>query len=93
MKIIWEVGDIRPGRQVQKPDCGVTGLWMVGYRVATGRDQPVGGGSHVANIYGLVSLADGLFVCFGDGTKDDVVQHLNEAGYYVPVELKKGNHQ
>ena len=91
MKITWQADDITPGRQVQMSEFpGITGRWMVGYRVATGRDQPAGDGNHVANIFGLVSLADGMFICFGAGTKDDIAQHLNKAGDYIPVDLLPG---
>ena len=52
--------------------------------------RPAGEGNHVANIFGLVSLADGMFICFGAGTKDDIAQHLNKDGDYVPVDLLPG---
>jgi hypothetical protein len=86
MKITWQADDITPGRQVQMSEFpGITGRWMVGYRRRAGRDQPAGD-----NIFGLVSLADGMFICFGAGTKDDIAQHLNKDGDYVPVEFLPG---
>jgi hypothetical protein len=86
MKITWEADDITPGRQMQMSEFpGITGRWMVGYRLRGGRDQPAG-----ENIFGLVSLADGMFICFGAGTKDDIAQHLNKGGDYFPVDLLPG---
>jgi hypothetical protein len=86
MKITWQADDITPGRQVQMSEFpGITGRWMVGYRLRAGRHQPAGD-----NIFGLVSLADGMFICFGAGTKDDIAQHLNKDGDYVPVEFLPG---
>jgi hypothetical protein len=86
MKITWQADDITPGRQVQMSEFpGITGRWMVGQRLRAGRDPPAGD-----NIFGLVSLADGMFICFGAGTKDDIAQHLNKDGDYVPVEFLPG---
>jgi hypothetical protein len=65
MKIAWVADDLKPGRQVQMSEFpGFTGRWMVGYRLRDGHGQPAGDGDHVANIFGLVSLADGMFICF-----------------------------
>ena len=80
MKVTWEAVDIRPGRKVQKPGCGISGLFMVGYRYAVERDD-------CGQIYGVVSMADGQFIQLSDGSKKQVAQHMNDAGYYMPVEL------
>jgi hypothetical protein len=53
---------------------------MIGWRVAIETDE-------MPSIWGLISLADGMFTQLGSGTKADVAQAMNEAGYYMPIEL------
>ena len=41
MKITWAADDLKPGRQVQMSEFpGITGRWMVGYRLRDGHGQP-----------------------------------------------------
>jgi hypothetical protein len=76
MKITWEESDIFAGRRLQKPDCGISGSWMVSYVPGTSE-----------NVYSIVSLADGLILRCGEGRKCDVVAHLNGCKYLHPAEL------
>lgn len=87
MKITWELADIKPGRIIFKPDCGMSGVWMIGYRVNP--DDGVPSRAAQPNFYGLVSLADGMFLPVGSGSKEAIVQHLNNVAVYLPVELSE----
>ena len=69
MKVVWELEDIKFGKLVCKPDCGLTGLHMIGYRYHCPAGQELG----------LISLADGLFTGFE--LKDDLIQVLNRIPY------------
>jgi len=80
MKIVWEDIDIKPGQRLQKPDCGRTGQYIVGYYYNVDLHN-------CPAVYGLVSLADGMFTRFGDGSPAELAKHMNEVGYYMPAEL------
>lgn len=73
----WKVEDITGGRRLQKPDCGITGSVIIAWRQRTGTE--------LEHEYALVSLADGMI--FTRGTREQIAAHLNEVGYYIPVEL------
>jgi len=74
MKVVWEGGDLRVGRRIQKPDVGISGSWMVGY------DAKIAGPYR----YGIVSMADGQFTQIG--TMIDVAEWLNSSGHFLPAE-------
>ncbi len=76
MKVVWEESDIVAGRRLQKPDCGITGSWIIGY-------DP----TQNVHRYALIAVSDGMIRMLG--TKQDVVEHLNklELGELLPVEL------
>jgi hypothetical protein len=81
VKVIWEEIDIKPGRKFLKPGCGLSGQYIMGYRFNI--DHPDCG-----KICGVVNLADGQFVQLGsEGTPAQVVEWLNRAGCYIPMEL------
>jgi hypothetical protein len=82
MKVIWEEKDIVAGRVLQKPDVGITGTTMIGYRY--NKDMT---GQSATPTYGLISLADGLWIDVGSGIKEALVTHLNNVGHYMPIEL------
>lgn len=73
----WVVEDIIGGRRLQKPDCGITGSTMIGWRQRAGTE--------IDHQYSLISLADGMI--YMSGTRQEVADHLNKVGYYIPVEL------
>lgn len=93
MKVEWEEGDIVPGRRIFKPGCGITGAWMFSWRIRRReeRDDNDLNKRIGDNVWGLVSLADGMVINVGSGTKAAVAQHLNNAGYYMPFELLDPN--
>ena len=73
MRYLWEEKDVWAGRTAQKPDTGLTGAYLVGYRIA-----------EEGNVYGLVSLADGLFSDAGT-SKLEVANELNRSGLIPTV--------
>jgi hypothetical protein len=100
MKVQWEEKDINPGRLVRKTDTGVTGLWMISWRHRTsleteddkriernfGIDPPKLLDTHR---WGLVSMADGMWMQIGSGIKSAVAVYLNETDA-LPIELTDG---
>lgn len=80
MKYIWEESDIRGGRHFRKPDCEITGEYIIAWKHRT-KDE-----DH--HVYGAVSMADGMWIKMEDGTKKDVADWLNRAGYYHPVSIE-----
>lgn len=78
MMVSWDEGDIKPGRVIHKVNCDLTGSWMIGYRWME-NDQ------FRSTVYGLVSMADGLFKEMGP--KSEVVKYLNENQELLPLEL------
>lgn len=81
MKVTWQIDDIEPGRVIFKPDCGMSGVWIIGYRILVDETDP-----SRLNSYGLVSMADGMFMDVGSGSKEAVMQHLN-TNSHLPIEL------
>lgn len=79
MKVVWEEGDIQPGRQVQKPACGVTGRYIIGYDPA---DKSAG----ERKILFLIGLADGMIYRPGAGTQESIANWLTKNGI-MPIEL------
>jgi len=77
MKVVWELEDIKVGKLVCKADCGLSGLWIIGWHLAAD-----------GCLYGMVSLADGMFSPAGNSRKD-LLPILNAEGgsIYAPVEL------
>lgn len=73
----WKVEEITGGRRLQKPDCGITGSVIIGWRERAGTETE--------HQYSLISLADGHI--FKQGTREEIAAHLNDVGYYIPVEL------
>lgn len=73
----WTVEDIVGGRRLQKPDCGITGSTIIGWRQRAGTETE--------HQYSLISLADGMI--YMSGTREEVAAHLNKVGYNIPVEL------
>ena len=80
MRVVWELEDIKVGRLVCKADCGLSGLWIIGWVPATEGEY--------RSTYGLVSLADGFFSPAGN-SMEDLLPRLNAEGgsIYMPAEL------
>ena len=79
MKVVWELEDIEFGRLVCKPDCGLTGLHMIGYRYHCRPTAVTSRYGRGGQELGLISLADGLFTNFD--SEDDLIQVLNRIPY------------